>query len=524
MSERVGVGGHSLTLSVYRQVDTYQATIRSSIVAISITLLVIMVLFMYIGLSMVNTIARPLRALTDYTRTLVADTIQPRAGERVRRIRQQSTDEVGELANAFETMQVRLDQYIQDLKQATEEQERLNSELRIARDIQMNMLPGADQRAAFEPEFQVAADIRPARQVGGDLYDLFPIGDHQYALVIGDVADKGIPAALFMAMSKTLVRAVSMLEYQRTGGEVQPHRILKQIAGELRRNNEMFMFVTLFLGIVDTRINSLKYTSAGHPPAMLIRQGNHPEWLSQEHGVPLGIQAAPDYTEQTISFEPGDTLILYTDGILEAENASGGFFGEERMMQAMKRARQDEMNPESIRRNLVEQVTGFAGGYEQSDDQTLLIIQRDGTEEFSSSQNDNKIHIEVGENNGEVRKVLDVLEEFSALHTLPEEAEHDLSLILEEYIANLTKYGFLREQNPWLQVSMKQQGQAIQLEIQDNGQPFDLNQSPMEELKQRSAAEHPGEHGLLIIRSLAASVDYNRKTDHNECVIRYRYQ
>jgi serine phosphatase RsbU (regulator of sigma subunit)/anti-sigma regulatory factor (Ser/Thr protein kinase) len=519
ISRTVAVDGGRLKLSIYRNVDSFQATMRNTVWAIIATLGVIVVLFIYIGLRMVNTISRPLNALTGYTRGLISDNFEPAATKRLSELSQTSTDEIGELASAFQSMQQQLEQYIEDLKSATERQERINSELRIARNIQMNMLPGEEEREAFETAFHVDTAIRPARQVGGDLYDLFPIGNHHYAVVIGDVADKGVPAALFMAMSKTLVRAITMLEHQQRGEDVQPHRILEQMGRELQRNNKMFMFVTLFLGIVDTKNEVLKYASAGHNPPVWIPQGELAQWLEQEHGVPLGIRKQPRYQAQSVPFGSGDRLLLYTDGIVEAENPQEEFFGEEPFLTVVNHWLEDSNEDEKLLDLIQQQVSEFTSGKEQSDDQTLLLLQRkpvpgerNANEEMQPTRQD------------KLEEVFEVLQDYLAEESLEEQVAHDLSLIVEEYVVNLLKYGFNDEQNPHIEVSFENVDEVIQVEVTDNAAAFNPNQVSVAALKERSASREPGKHGLVIIHSLAESIDYESQSNGNRCVIRYKNQ
>ena len=248
------------------------------------------------------------------------------------------------------------------LEEVTTQKERIESELRIAHNIQMSMVP------MVFPEhdaFDVFASMTPAKEVGGDLYDFF-VHDDRLFFCIGDVSGKGVPAALLMAETKSLFRA-----YASDGS--MPDHIVSQINNNLSQNNGSQMFVTFFVGTLDLTSGLLRYCNAGHEDPVIVKE--EARFLPVNRILPIGVIANTSYQMQEVVIEPHTTIFFYTDGLTEALNAEEKMFGEERILNEMNRAIQArELSP----RPLIERMTGavhnFVGNTEQSDDLTMLAI------------------------------------------------------------------------------------------------------------------------------------------------------
>jgi serine phosphatase RsbU (regulator of sigma subunit) len=255
-----------------------------------------------------------------------------------------------------------LKQAYDQLEEVTTQKERIESELRIAHNIQMSMVP------MVFPEhdaFDVFASMTPAKEVGGDLYDFFVHGDRLF-FCIGDVSGKGVPAALLMAETKSLFRA-----YASDGS--MPDHIVSQINNNLSQNNGSQMFVTFFVGTLDLTSGLLRYCNAGHEDPVIVKE--EARFLPVNRILPIGVIANTSYQMQEVVIEPHTTIFFYTDGLTEALNAEEKMFGEERILNEMNRAIQArELSP----RPLIERMTGavhnFVGNTEQSDDLTMLAI------------------------------------------------------------------------------------------------------------------------------------------------------
>jgi sigma-B regulation protein RsbU (phosphoserine phosphatase) len=247
----------------------------------------------------------------------------------------------------------------------------IEGELKSARDIQLSMVPTVYPPPTPECPVEIFALLDPARQVGGDLYDFFYTGECRLWFLIGDVSDKGVPAALFMARTKSMVRMVASLLRMPDGGPPTPHDIMMRVNDELCRDNGMGMFVTLLLGMLDPATGELYCCNAGHPlPYLLGRSGVEP--LKIPRGIPLGIHASSDYASFGGALSRGEGLFLFTDGVTEAVDDEGGFFTEARL-EAVLRAVATE-NSETIIAAVVAKVREFTAGVPQSDDVTALAL------------------------------------------------------------------------------------------------------------------------------------------------------
>ena len=255
--------------------------------------------------------------------------------------------------------------------QATEYSDQLERELQSARDIQMSMVPTIFPPPEPARPVEISATLEPARQVGGDLYDFFYTDEGQLCFLIGDVSDKGAPAALFMARTKTLVRLVATLLRASDGRPPTPDQIVARVNDELCLDNSMQMFVTLFLGVLDPMSGALQWCSAGHlVPYVLGRNGIKP--LETAQGMPLGIRKSFDYDSTGWTLSNGDCLFLFTDGITEAMDSEGKLFGQERLEEALQAVVRED--PTKIVAAVIEKMRQFTDGAPQSDDIAAMAL------------------------------------------------------------------------------------------------------------------------------------------------------
>jgi sigma-B regulation protein RsbU (phosphoserine phosphatase) len=259
-------------------------------------------------------------------------------------------------------------EHVQDLKQAREEHAQLSAiqqELNVATRIQQAILPCDFPAFPGVKEIELYAELIPAREVGGDFYDFFLIDENRLGLAIGDVSDKGVPAAIFMAVTRTLLKSVAL-----TG--MPAGECLRRVNRLLTLENTSCMFVTLFYGILNLRTGRFEYCNAGHNPPYLIKPDGVPENLTAASGIVLGIDENYGYETDRIGLARGDRLFLYTDGITEAFNASQEMFSDERLRACLQRA--NGTSPKEVIRKVVSEVYDFAGDVPQSDDLTMLAL------------------------------------------------------------------------------------------------------------------------------------------------------
>jgi sigma-B regulation protein RsbU (phosphoserine phosphatase) len=274
-----------------------------------------------------------------------------------------SNDEIGALTRAFQDMRGSLKEYIRNLQETTAAKERLEGELKAARRIQADMLP-ATAAGGRGAGYHLAAVLEPARAVGGDLFDHFESGGRVFFLV-ADVSGKGVAAALFMARTKTLFDAIAEREQD-------PAAILAALNRSLCRQNDAGMYVTAVCGVLDAASRQVQLATAGHDPPVIVRMGGHPAPLEAEGGRVLGLIEFGDYPVSTVTLGAGEALVMYTDGVSEAQNPAGDFFGAQRLLAAVTRDAAGDAA--ALTGGLLADVKTFASTAPQSDDITILTI------------------------------------------------------------------------------------------------------------------------------------------------------
>jgi len=321
-----------------------------------------------IVISLSRTIISPLRRLAGAARAVAeGDLAAPLPEVRTH-------DEVRELADSFAHMQGSLATYIKDLTVATASRERMESELRIAHDIQMGILPKLFPPFPDCGEFDLHATLNPAREVGGDFYDFFRAGEDWFCFVIGDVSGKGVPAAFYMAVAKTLIKAVAESTKKDLAAGPDPGSIMTRASNDLAQDNESCMFVTIFCAMLNMRTGEVRSACAGHNPPLLLPAGTGPaQWLPVPRQPVAGAMEGVEYSTASFTMAPGDTLLLYTDGVTEAMNPAQELYGEERLSHFAE-SKRGFVNARAMVEELERDVTAFANGAEQSDDITILAL------------------------------------------------------------------------------------------------------------------------------------------------------
>lgn len=280
-------------------------------------------------------------------------------------------DEIEELSEAIKTMEMEINDYIDHLTEVTAEKERMGAELNIATQIQASMLPCIFPAFPDRNEFDIYASMDPAKEVGGDFYDFFLIDEDHIALVMADVSGKGVPAALFMVIAKTLLKNTAQ-------SGISPKEVLSQVNTQLCENNEAEMFVTVWLGIMQISTGHMVCANAGHEYPAIRRVGGQYELLHDKHGFVLAGMEGSRYREYEITLQKGDSLFVYTDGVPEATNAENELFGTDRMLEALNQ------NPDAASEEVIRQVQKamevFVKQAPQFDDITMLSMIYKGKE------------------------------------------------------------------------------------------------------------------------------------------------
>lgn len=277
-------------------------------------------------------------------------------------------DEVGRLASAFIHMDEQLRDKIQHLLQEASRRERFESELLIARGIQVGLLPaGLPQHAMTYIDLH--ATMIPAKEVGGDLYDYFMLPNGHLCFAIGDVSDKGVPAALFMAVTRTLVQAY-------VKDDIDPARIMERINTHLSANNPKMMFVTLIVGVLNLHTGLLRWANGGHPPPCILQCDGSLRPLENRSGPACGIVPGQRYRAFTTQLHNGETLFGYSDGVTEAMNPQDQQYGKARVFMQLSKPGSTLLSAQSHVTAIIDGVHAFTENSEQSDDITVIVIKR----------------------------------------------------------------------------------------------------------------------------------------------------
>jgi PAS domain S-box-containing protein len=246
--------------------------------------------------------------------------------------------------------------------------ERMQEELKLGAKIQLDMLPRTLTAGSDDQRLSLYATLQPARELGGDFYDFFYVDARRLLFCVGDVSDKGVPSALFMVMAKTSIRVGATQSNS-------PPAIVTLVNDDISEDNPSCMFVTLFVGILDTPTGTIRFCNAGHNPPYVIRMNGQLERLDSRQGPAVGAMAGVPYAEDQTHLDRGDSLLAYTDGVTEAIGEGGQMYLEERLVDLLKSSALS--TPSKLVDDIVESVSGFAGSADQSDDITILTIRQE---------------------------------------------------------------------------------------------------------------------------------------------------
>ena len=319
-----------------------------------------LLLMLYLFIRIITRELSPLRRLAREAETIASgqfDAVLPDF---------QRIDEIGQLSHSFGNMQQSLVKYIEELKETTAQKASIESDLRIASGIQMGMLPEKFPTKADRDDVQIYASLTPAKEVGGDLFDFY-FRDDKLFFCIGDVSGKGVPASLFMAVTRSVFRTVSV-------HESMPNNIVTIMNTIIADMNKTQMFVTLFVGVLDLPTGHLHYCNAGHDAPLLIGDGIGE--LPCDPNIPVGFLPSWEYSLQEAQISTGTTIFLFTDGLTEAMDANYAQFQMERINDVASQAlSQQQQEPHQLINKMTDAVHQFVGDAEQSDDLTMMAIQ-----------------------------------------------------------------------------------------------------------------------------------------------------
>jgi sigma-B regulation protein RsbU (phosphoserine phosphatase) len=492
---------------IWRITESTQVGITRYIFIMAVIITVLLILMMigiaFFSFRFTHAVTGPILALNDRVHEIAGGNLD-------REVVIKTGDELEQLAVSFNMMTSQLRAHIAHIARVTAERQRIDTELDIATRIQVSMLPNN-----FPPfpgrkkEFDLYAEMHPAKEVGGDFYDFFFVDDNHFALVIADVSGKGIPAALFMATTKTIIK-------NRLQSGEDPTLALTIINHQLCDNNITDMFVTVWLCVLELSSGRLVYVNGGHNPPLWKQGSSGFSFLVSPPDLPLASMDDIRYHSRELYLKPGDTLFLYTDGIVEASATLTGtdeeiFYGKERLkdfLDAHATQPLKEMFP-----LLLADITAFCGGTEQSDDITMLAIRISGGEE-KPVQRSITLKADIAcldELNAFIGKELDG-------GACPLSVRGQIELAIEEIFVNIVNYAY---QSPGGELSVdcrmeEAQGRVlITLVFADNGRPFNPLEYPEPDINLPLEQRKEGGLGLLIVKKTMDTIHYSRENEMN---------
>ncbi len=454
--------------------------IRNCVLLTGVMLLIVIILVLYFKDKLVKPAATISKKMRDFTETHnAAET----------KIPFKSRDEFGQIAQSYNAMTDEIEEHIVDIRKLTQEKQKQLTELKIAADIQSDLLP---QPYCVCNGVILHGSMNPAKNVGGDFYDYSEMPDGRLAVCIADVSGKGVSAALFMARTITVIRQFAQMG-------CSPKEILKGSNLNVCAYNANMMFVTVFMGIYDPKTRILTYSNAGHNLPYVVSDEVLP--LNEAVSTAIGVFDDVEYENASIELKPGDTLFLYTDGLNEAVSSDKKFFGNERLVKTLQEIAPEERS--SCIQKMQDVLHDFVGDEPQSDDVTMLSM-------TVGSRYEEKIMPE--------KKNLKRINEMILTDPyIPKKMRKKLCLVAEEIFVNICSYAFDGEGKP-VQFIMEVNSKAT-LIFRDSGKPFDPIEEGRDTLDGYAPDEQIGGLGIYLTKAIAEECRYAYRDGQNELTV-----
>ena len=397
-------------------------------------------------------------------------------------------DELEDLSDSFRYMVSELNEYIRDLSRVTAEKERIGAELDVARHIQASMLPCIFPAFPERHEFDIYASMTPAKEVGGDFYDFFLVDDDHLAIVMADVSGKGVPAALFMMISKTLLKSAAQ-------SGLSPKAVLEKVNNQLCENNDAEMFVTVWLGILEISTGKMKCANAGHEYPAIMRRGGGFQLFKDKHGLVLAGMEGARYREYELELNEGDRLFVYTDGVPEATNADTVLYGTDRMLHALNEAK--DRSCCELLASLHRDVDAFVGAADQFDDITMLCI------ELRTVANGMK-KIGIAPTLDKLPEATGFFEDILSAANAPMKVIAQVNVAVDEIFSNIARYSGATAATLGCSLA----DGRMTLRFSDNGRPYDPTGKPDPDTTLSAEERDIGGLGIFMVKKIMDEVTY----------------
>lgn len=439
-------------------------------------------------------VINPVGRLTDFTQEI---TRTNDFGNQ--RIKIKTGDEIESLSHAFNFMLSELENYIDNLSKVTAEKERIGAELDVARHIQASMLPSIFPPFPNRDEFDIYASMTPAKEVGGDFYDFFLVDEDHLAMVIADVSGKGVPAAMFMMISKTLLKSAAQ-------SGLSPKAILEKVNNQLCENNDAEMFVTVWIGILEISTGKLVCANAGHEYPAIMRKGGSFELYKDKHGFILAGMEGSKYREYELVLSAGDRLFVYTDGVAEATDSNNNLYGTDRMINALNNAK--DLSSHELLESLHKDIDSFVGLADQFDDITMLSIQ---IKQVNSSFEE--ISLKPCLDN--LDQVTDFIDNHLSEGGVSNKLIFKVNMAIDEIYSNIARYSGATEARVGCNVSENK----VSLRFVDNGSPYDPTVKEDPDTTLSAEEREIGGLGIYMVKKIMDEISYEYKDGRNILIL-----
>ena len=416
-------------------------------------------------------------------------------------------NEIKTLASSISQMEYDTIKYFDDMTVALSEKHRISTELDVAAKIQSGAVPSNFPAYPERTEFDIYAYMKPAKEVGGDFYDFYMIDDDHMALVMADVSGKGIPAALFMMVTKIIIK----IKCTTTGGT--PKEIIEFVNNRICSNNSADMFVTIWFGILELSTGTITSVNAGHDDPMICKKGDTFNLCIQKHGLVAGAMEGARYTQSVIQLEKGDKLFLYTDGVPEATDKNNTLFGCDRMMQALYDVR--EGAPKQVLEHMKQAVDDFVGEAPQFDDITMLCLEYYGAQEMEKT-----LHIEA--NNDNLDEVMDFVSDYLEQNHVSQKAQMQIVLAVEEIFVNIANYAYQPGTGD-ADVKAHFENNTLTLVFEDSGVAYNPLAKKDPDITLSAEERQIGGLGIYMTKKIMDDVAYEYKDGKNILTLKKKF-
>lgn len=435
-------------------------------------------------------IVMPIRQLNDASLGMVDHLEDGTAPE----ILVKNNDEIKDLADSFSKMYHEIGEYIAKLETVTAEKERIGAELDVAAKIQTSMLPCIFPPFPNRDEFDIYATMDPAKEVGGDFYDFFMVDEYHLAFVVADVSGKGVPAALFMVIGKTLIK-------DHTGTHDDLGEVFTEVNNILCASNSEEMFITAFEGVLNLKTGELRYVNAGHEMPFICRKNGVYEPFKVKAGFVLAGMEGIRYRSGSVQLQPGDRIFQYSDGVPEAMNGKNEQYGMGRLEKVL--AQNSEKTPAELLPAIKADLDAFVGEAEQFDDITMLCIEFNPKEKRSD--------ISVTPDKDSIKTVTEFIESTLEEWEVPMKVANKVQIAVDEIYSNIVYYSGATN----AKITVTASDEKLSLLFEDDGTPYDPTTAKEPDVTLSAEERDVGGLGIFMVKKMAASIHYENTDGKN---------